>query len=111
MVKPFGPSRLSLIKLLVQVRLTRARSTLDRSGGVLAPVGGRPAMPWPAGHGLWPFCLIFSHFVPGYKYSPKLVELVSVVSSRHINLLKYEECWWLKPFDNSRQHAPLPELC
>ena len=32
----------------------------------------------PAGLGITPFRLIFVHVVPGFKYSPKLMELVNV---------------------------------
>ena len=39
---------------------------------------GRLAWPRPAGLGFTPFWLIFVHVTPGFKYSPKLMELVNV---------------------------------
>ena len=49
---------------------------------------GRPAWPRPAGLGFTPFRLIFVHVVPGFKYSPKLIEVVNVGENYNNIVLK-----------------------
>ena len=47
---------------------------------------GRPAWPRLAGLGITPIWLDFAHVDPGFKQSPKLVELVTV-SKIHSNMV------------------------
>jgi len=41
-----------------------------------------------AGLGFIPFWLIFVHIAPGFKYSPKLMELVNVSENYNMIVLK-----------------------